>query len=501
MSTVQATAQPLGSSALNEFAAAPERVAQQSGASPAMSASLAGWVLGTLFFLTLAILLPLTVAMQSSVRNVHVGLAVQSVVVLYAAFNLAKQVVTGREHLFETFFWIYAYTWLGLAAWAQVLNDQVPTPSGFTDGVTLKASVVILIGMFAFSAGTWWAERSTGTSFLTNALERRDFTWNRVYFAVGLSFMIAPVVISLLGGPAAFFSSREALDETFFGIGGEGLAVSYLYRAVLTVPPLVMLIAVIHMRRQKHVTRASSVTIGALIAGLGILNAIVNNPISSPRYWAGTVAGSVLLVMRPWRRPNVLRASVIGLVLMLVVLFPYADYFRYERGRSTKGFTTITSQMTGKLDYDSFPQVQSAVDYVEQRGHTKGRQGLGPIAFFVPRVIWPDKPGDTGALLANFEGWIYTNLSAPLWAETFLDGGWLAVVLVFFLLGLFERRIDRRYALSRRGDPGLLQVFVPIFAVYQVIVLRGSLLPAAGRFVVLIAIALFASKRITQSKT
>ena len=56
-----------------------------------------------------------------------------------------------------------------------------------------------------------------------------------------------------------------------------------------------------------------------------------------------------------------------------------------------------------------------------------GRQLLGALLFFVPSAVWSGKPLASGIfianyLIANYSMW-FTNLSAPLIAEGYLDFG------------------------------------------------------------------------------
>ena len=101
-------------------------------------------------------------------------------------------------------------------------------------------------------------------------------------------------------------------------------------------------------------------------------------------------------------------------------------------------------------------------------GHTGGSQTLGTVAFLVPRSIWPEKPEDTGIILAKAAKFGNTSLSAPLWIEGYLDGGVPLLAVAFAWLGLAHKRIEEGAATMTTG--------AAIFSVYQLVILRGSLI-------------------------
>ena len=190
---------------------------------------------------------------------------------------------------------------------------------------------------------------------------------------------------------------------------------------------------------------------GTLCLGSGLLvvNALVNNPVSNPRYWFGTVVLGLLLGSERVQRPAVMRMFLVTVLLAFLVVFPYADRYRYTN--STQQRMSLTQSLELKGDFDSFAEIANAVSYSQERGHTDGGQVLGALGFWVPRSAWPTKSSDTGILLAHYIGYPNTNLSAPLWAEAYIDFGWLAVGVVFLALGLVSERGDRAYEKPHAG--------------------------------------------------
>jgi hypothetical protein len=181
-----------------------------------------------------------------------------------------------------------------------------------------------------------------------------------------------------------------------------------------------------------------------------------------------------------------------------VVLFPYLDLFR--NGNATLQVRSVTAFFTQKTDYDSLVQVGNSWALVQSYGLDVGRQMSGVVAFFVPRSIWPDKPIDTGSVLARYINYPNENLSAPLWGEFYVNFGILGVLLGFGLAGFLAQKATSRYllALSRTAMSHAINLSVfmyPVLAVYFVLILRGSLLQAMGKLVVLIAVMLIFTAR------
>ncbi|MDT5136387.1 MAG: hypothetical protein QOD58_649, partial [Mycobacterium sp.] len=91
-------------------------------------------------------------------------------------------------------------------------------------------------------------------------------------------------------------------------------------------------------------------------------------------------------------------------------------------------------------------------------------------------------------------GYFFTNLSAPLWIELYLNGSWLLLAVGMFALGFAVHRWDTRLnaELSFYRMPGVLGCILPF---YSMILLRGSLLQAASFLSCVVAFAAFASQR------
>jgi hypothetical protein len=145
------------------------------------------------------------------------------------------------------------------------------------------------------------------------------------------------------------------------------------------------------------------------------------------------------------------------------------------------------------MDYDAFQQMQTGIDYVQENGFSPSAL-LGVVLVVIPRTMWPGKPQATGIEFAEYAGYDFHNLSAPLWIESYLWGGPLCVVAVFCLLGAAGRRVDDIRARLRGRQSTLAVLLVPAFAFYQLIFLRGSLMAIVAPLALLLIVPLFLTR-------
>ena len=131
---------------------------------------------------------------------------------------------------------------------------------------------------------------------------------------------------------------------------------------------------------------------------------------------------------------------------------------------------------------------------MNEHGVAVGQQLLGVVLFWVPREVWPGKAIDTGALLANYRGYSFTNLSAPTWAELYINGGMILLVIGMILIGFGFIQLDRQLESVFRAG-GLWAIAGAILPFYMLLVLRGSLLQAASTIAVMVVLIWFVKDR------
>ncbi|WP_406290046.1 hypothetical protein [Streptomyces sp. NBC_00209] len=453
--------------------------------------------------LGLVCFLPALIAAQPGTGVRDTAYWLQLVLTCYSGARLATMILSTRRRLLQGVFWMFVYIAMGVAPFAQVVIGQSPTPAVGPRADLVTAVALVLVGCAAFDLGALLASRRPLRRRRTARGDGHGATAHpaRLRLLVLVAFAASGYYVLKVGGPAVFFSSRQEISASVAESGvasGESHVGSAFLKGFGTVPALLALL--FYTRRLVTSRRARRAPSTVLVwCGLAAVNLVVNNPVSNARYWFLTVLVSVLFTAFP--RSAAMYRSVLALgVIGALVLFPYADRFRYD----DEGYRPVQSSSVfeplATKDYDQTVMFANTVTWVGTRGHTYGRQLAGSAFFFVPRAAWSGKPEDTGVRVGQWMGMNMTNLSAPLWTELWVDFGVVGLVGGLALTGYGAARTDRRYAraVSRDGPgPGSVPaIAAPLIAGYTFILLRGPLLQAAGKLAIaVLCLALVTSFR------
>ncbi|MEV6010312.1 O-antigen polymerase [Streptomyces sp. NPDC051976] len=411
----------------------------------------------------------------------------QLTLTVYAGGRLSAMVLTRRRRLIQGAFWLFVYVAMGVAPLAQDVIGQVPTPVVGDRSDTTTAVTLILVGCVAFDVGALLA-RHRPSARTRRARPPASVSRRRLWLLIAVAYLGSALCIVKLGGPAVFFTSRQSISASvqasgLTGSSGDSHVGSAFIRGFGTVPALLALLFLVRWMVTSRVARRRPTAIAAL-AGLVVVNLIVNNPISNPRYWFLTVVFSLLFTAFP-RSPVLYRAALVTGVIGALLLFPFLDRFRYDSGGYHPVQTTSVLEPLTLKDYDQVGMFANTLTFVHSgAGHSDGRQLAADVFFFVPRSVWHGKPLDSGVQVGQWMGMTNTNLSSPLWAELWLDFGPVGMTGGFLLLGYACARADRRYAQRtlEDGRPGtVMAVVIPLVSGYSFILLRGPLLQASGR--------------------
>jgi hypothetical protein len=463
--------------------------------------------------LALACLLPLVVVCQSGPGPRDAVFWLQAVLTVYCGARLSAMLLASRRKLLQASFWMFCYMAMGVAPLAQAVLGRVPTPVVGPREDLVQAVSLVLLGCFAFDLGAllaryrppWrrhaWVRGRPADSGAAAGARPVLVHRGRLFLLTLAAFACGALLIVKLGGVAVFFSSRQeiiaSVEET--GLSGDGSqAGQALLRGFGTVLPLIALL--VHARwlvTSRRARRTWSVV--ATSGALAVLNVIVNNPVSNPRYWFLTVMFALLFTVFPVSAAMYRTALSLGVVAALLI-FPFADRFRYDEENTRQAEARSFLEPLVLKDYDQAGMFANTITYAESgHGHSYGYQLVGSVLFAVPRSVWEDKPTDTGVLVGEWMGAVNTNLSSPVWAELWLDFGPAGMAGGLAATGYAAARVDRRFARRavRRSPPGsLLLIAVPLLAGYSFILVRGPLLQATGRVAIAVmCLALIATYR------
>lgn len=442
----------------------------------------------------LTVLLLPAFVLRSTDTDIGVALVVQAVIVVHTGAALALTLSVATVRLMSFGFWLFGYIWFGLAPLAMLATDAYPLSFVVPHRTAVTACVIVECGLLAYSAGAMLsARRPHRRSTVLEPLLARRVSHARLLVLCLLAVLLAVVLIPGQGGIATFFASRQAANETAGSTYGADSAARALAAWSLSVPAFWALLTLLHVPRHQRGDRLLRGLRWALLPLMLALNVVVNNPISQPRFWAGTVLLTLLFATPSLRRPRAFRIGAAAILTAVLVVFPYSDYFRNE-DRGQIEVVSLAEQFTTNGDYDAYQQLQTGVSLSEESSFLPGA-ALGPPLFFVPRAMWPGKPEDTGIRLARHAGYSFENLSAPLWIESYLWAGFPSVIAVFGLYGALGRRIDDVRHLLREEPGTLAALLVPALAFYQLILLRGSLMASMGPLALMVLVPLLVSTR------
>jgi hypothetical protein len=207
-------------------------------------------------------------------------------------------------------------------------------------------------------------------------------------------------------------------------------------------------------------------------------------PTGVPRYLVGFVYIPLSLIIFPTFR--IASVFVTILIAALLFLFPFLEQFRSQSNLASINWIP-EKEFFFQAHFDAYENFASAI---ENNFITYGRQLLGPLLFFVPRNIWPDKPIGSGFELAEKLNYEFSNISMPLLAEGYINFGLFGSISFACALGLtlgtIDRKFNSRIPMNGRIDYSGIMYFFCIGILF--LILRGDLLSSTaygtGAFVV-----------------
>ncbi|GAA4166165.1 hypothetical protein GCM10022286_30380 [Gryllotalpicola daejeonensis] len=424
-------------------------------------------------------------AYLSSLVFLNSGTFLLLLVNAYAGVRMTMVLFNGRDQILQLFFWIFSWVFFGLAPFAQLSAGKWPWPGSIPEPTMVTVCSLILVSFVCYDLGVLTSWR-TDTKPLRPA--RYVLSTARLRLAAPLAIVICVIEIARVG-VASLVNGRQERSQAI-ALGNAG-AVDNVTAAINTALMVTTVFVVAYLFiRAKRLGMLSRGWLWLLL--LVALTVLVSNPTSTARYRVAAVAsGLVLAVVWPLGRARMMYLGA-GILAGIAFLFPALNAFRRTGGAFSVRGSVVDSLRSG--DYDAFQQIANTTLYVGDLGHTGGRQLLSSLLFFVPRSLWSGKSLDTGVLVATHQGYVFTNLSSPLQAEAYIDGGFPLVVIVFLILGVVTGRFERR-SRDALSQSSFVSMLVPLVAAYQLIVLRGSLLQSMAGLVTLVLFTWLCTRR------
>ena len=394
----------------------------------------------------------------------------------YASVMLWKTVFSRRLAPLELTFWLFHTNFLLLPALSQSLNRTFYWSSytAYEQSSLLFACFLIFIGLISFDIGTtigrtkskYAKPRRLVAKFMHRSVEE---TW--IARTVSLMTLIGLGLFISAFGVDFFLSGRTVKLEQVGSLVGLGLLIS-LPRAI-AVAVLLYTIALLMQRwwRKKNISFANIL----LVLSALLLNSIINYPLSVPRFWIFGFLISFMWIVFPLRRHIHRGAFVAGMTILQFTILPWYSQISRGKGQVDIGIQSFREYMRHG-DFDGFQSIVNIAIYIQESGFELGRNMASIVLFFIPRTLW-DKAEPLGPAAAEFMGYSFTNLSAPIYAELYADFGFLTLVAGMMLFGYGVKRCDVFYdTMIRVKKINVGGLFAAVLAGYMIILLRGSLL-------------------------
>lgn len=375
-------------------------------------------------------------------------------------------------------FYLFCFVWMALAPLAQLAFHLSPLGYTVEPKVYVHALWITVVGILAFEMG--WATGSRPYANRARSSVGQDPAFlRRLELSTYLGLLVTLSALGLVGGPKVLTRSHTDFASHVFADAGSSKASGGLLYAILIVTPFVLSFVWLSAVKRWSALIARQKACACLTV---LITLLIENPVAQSRFWVATVYVSLAAtVLR--NRPAAGRAVIPAALGFLVIVFPFSDIFRYNTSRHALQVVDPLTMLASKGDFDAFPQLNATLLHVQDHGTSHGGQVLGAMLFFLPRVIWPGKAVDTGVLLGRENSLGNVNLSAPLWAEGFINFG---VVGVIAFLAVFGYIMHKLVVHARQLGLGPAPEY--LIGVFSFVLLRGSLLQSMGTTFVLVTI-------------
>lgn len=427
----------------------------------------AGFSIVIISFLFLGFLLPMLFYKDIHPKGFTLNIGLSWFIVIYASFRLVSPMLRNKERILELSFWLFGYVFMGIVPFIQIMANQFPWNGSYSSDTITRGLIIVLIGMLSYEIGLL-------ISFSKNkewvSLERPIIFNERSLIIVSVICGIISILVMIkLNMFHSLFLPRN--DESKIDTG-DNKSVTMIIQQFAVIPLFVCLIMGILMWKNNRINKRYAYF---TVIGLLLINLVLNNPISNPRYWFGSVALTLCSILIPWKKTSFFGWCA-GYLLIFLLVFPYADLFRNEINPTVQ-VVKVSDVIIHKGDYDAFQMLANTTKVVQLQGNTQGRQLLGVLLFWFPRSIWSDKPLSSGQMVGETLGYKFTNLSCPLWGESYLNFGYAGVIIMFISYGYVTRILQRKYIQSKLTNTvTITKLIVPFLSAYQVFLLRGDLM-------------------------
>lgn len=355
-------------------------------------------------------------------------------------------------------------------------NETFMTGFYYSDAMAIKTCAFIAIFNSIFFIGYLYCKKLR----LLNHKPAPLGNTGNLHFGL----IISLVVLSFLSFVASWGFIQEEISRPSWMESSASIMTLLLWKKVVFLLPYAgVILCIEYWHKHKKNINDTAIVVTALLVFMMFLFWF-KNPLTEKRNALGPIyIGLIYLYL-----PRLLRSNAKTLFFMffsMVVVFPLSAIITHTSATLSeirRKPSILLEQFEGEgisnifytMHYDAFANIGATLDYAAQEGFSNGQQLLGSLFFFVPRVIWEDKPISTGQmigghLMENY-GLNYSNLANPMVSEGYINFGILGVV--FMALSLAGAVVYLKSWLQ--SENYLKKIMGFYFAIHLLFLLRGD---------------------------
>lgn len=387
--------------------------------------------------------------------------------ILIGIKSLKEIIFDKYDYSINKIFWYFIFLFFFIAPLFQYLTSYVPSTYYIEERLYLKANLLILLWIYIYSffSRITINNQKLKDNIKNNKTESINLNIKNINYLLIINIVILIMMSIRIGIPNLFIRGNNNLKI------GTGFINDILNNGLRIIPAFSLAYTYYYT---KETGRNKIYIIFYLI-----ITILLNFPTSITRYWVGVVYLGIITVMFSNVMKN--RNFDILIIIALFIVFPMFQMFKWfnfsdfiNGNIQFKNFLTIFNNM----DFDAYTMFQRIIHYTELEGYTHGNQIMSSLFFFIPRMIWLNKPYPTGEFVATAQNSSFTNLSSPLISEMFIDFGILGIVISGLVLGNVVRRLDYYYFKDRfiEGKKYIDYVY-PFLLGFTIFIMRGALQP------------------------
>lgn len=389
----------------------------------------------------------------------------------------------------------FILVFLIMAPYSQIISDYAPWGEYLTQEEIIKTNIIISVFQIGFFVSYYFNERKIKRNknlYLGKILKTNNQTVN---YYMWFGVICFPIGISLFGFQNLFIKNN---------LWDDGESFLFLIEFLIRSTPVIVLSILLNIRKKDIKIKPKLLFFKIML--LSVISVVLNFPVSLSRFLSGTVYLGLLV---SFLKNKFWKSKLFDTIVLfsITIIFPLFTLFkRFNLIEGLQNISNFTFGNFNNVDFDSFTMIGRTVRYVDEHSFSYGKQLISALLFFVPRSIIDLKGKPTSTLIAEAQGFYYTNLSEPIMGEGFFNFGLIGVIIFALFLGFFFCKLDYMYhfSISNNSDLKYIDIVFPFSLGFVVFLFRGALQPVIvrimGFFLPLIIIFLFTRLTIKSNK-